>query len=200
MLPWDQRIARLLVPSLIPLNITPNQVTTASLFLGLGAGILYATGTPNLGAVLFVFSSLLDHADGDLARTTKTATRFGHYYDHIAGAICYVSLFIGIGVSLRNGELGVWCIAMGGVAGIAVSGIFTMRLVMAVEHGDEFLTQPCFAGFEIEDVLYLVAPITWFGGLLYFLVAASVGTPIFGVWQIWKYFRWVQRPSSGCRD
>ena len=110
-------------------------------------------------------------------------------------------LGIDIGGGLHDGELGLWYIVMGVFTGITVNPSFVMRLIMAFENGSEFLTQPCFAGFEIEDVLYLVAPITWFGGAPYFLIAASVGAPIFGVWQIWEYFRRKRLASSlGCKD
>ncbi len=188
-LPWDQRLARGAVKPLARVGVTPNQVTTLSLFLGLAAAGLYGWGNRDLGAVLFIASTLLDHVDGELARLTGTTSRFGHYYDHVTGGVCYVVLFVGIGIGLRHGDLGGWAILMGILAGIAVSAIFSMRVFMEHDRGDEFLAQPSFAGFEIEDVLYLVGPITWFGALLPFLVAACVGAPIFAAWQVWVFLR-----------
>ena len=190
--PWDQRIASGLVEPFARLGITPNQVTTVSLALGLGAAGLYGWGGgiwPHVGAALFVLSTVLDHVDGQLARRTNSASRFGHYYDHVAGAISYVGLFVGIGVGLRHGDFGGWSILMGVVAGITVTAIFAMRMYMERNRPSGYLDQPTFAGFEIEDVLYLVAPITWFGLLDPFLTIACVGAPIFAAWQILDYLR-----------
>ncbi len=191
-MPWDQRIASGFVEPFVRLGVTPNQVTAASLMLGLLGAALYGWGVgfaPHVGAAIFALSTVLDHADGQLARRTGTSSRFGHYFDHVAGAISYVGLFIGIGVGLRHGDLAGWAILMGAAAGICVTGIFGMRMYMERRRPSGYLDQPSFAGFEIEDVLYLVVPITWFGWLEPFLVVACIGAPVFAAWQILDYLR-----------
>ena len=60
--------------------------------------------------------------------------------------------------------------------------------------GKSATEQPCFAGFEIEDVLYLIGPITWFGALRPFLIAAGIGAPIFMLLVIYLFF--VQQRKS----
>ena len=45
------------------------------------------------------------------------------------------------------------------------------------------------AGFEVEDILYIVGPITWFGLLDYFLVLAGIGAPLFLIWTAWETSR-----------
>jgi len=35
------------------------------------------------------------------------------------------------------------------------------------------------AGFEVEDTLYVMGPVVWFGFLKYFIVAAGIGAPLF---------------------
>ena len=56
--PWDQRLARLLARPLSATPITPNQITTLSLTIGLLAALLYAHGgwAVHLGAACFVLS------------------------------------------------------------------------------------------------------------------------------------------------
>ena len=44
------------------------------------------------------------------------------------------------------------------------------------------LDQPSFAGFDLGDVLYLIAPLTWLNWLAPFVFAAGIGTPIFCLW------------------
>ena len=51
-------------------------------------------------------------------------------------------------------------------------------MIMEDRGGKSATEQPCFAGFEIEDVLYLIGPITWLGVLRPFLIAAGIGAPL----------------------
>ena len=85
--PWDQRLARHLIRPFAGTRLSPNHVTSISLASGLAAAVFYGLGGhwAHLGAVLFVFSVLADHADGELARMSQRTSRFGHYYDVVAG-------------------------------------------------------------------------------------------------------------------
>lgn len=188
--PWDSRLARGLVYPLRHTGITPNHVTTLSLLFGLSAGVLYASGESRLAdgaALLFILSALFDHADGELARLTGRTSRFGRYYDLVVGWIVYVALFMGIGWGLRDGALGGWSIVLGLVAGISISVIFALLFEAEERSGKAAVQQPEVAGFQIEDVMYLVGPITWFGGLQPFLIAAGIGAPLFAAWTAWTH-------------
>ena len=48
---------------------------------------------------------------------------------------------------------------------------------------------PGFAGFELEDGIYLLAPITWFGYLLPFFATASIGAGVYFLWTALTLFR-----------
>ena len=78
--PWDQRFATALMRPLRATPITPNQITTLSLAIGLLAALLYAQNgwAVHLGAACFVLAFWLDHADGELARMTGRSSPFGH--------------------------------------------------------------------------------------------------------------------------
>jgi phosphatidylglycerophosphate synthase len=63
------------------------------------------SGSPRrmaLGGALFMLAVLVDHMDGEFARLTGLTSRFGHYYDHVAAGLGYVSLFVGLGIGLRS--------------------------------------------------------------------------------------------------
>ncbi|MBB4929993.1 phosphatidylglycerophosphate synthase [Lipingzhangella halophila] len=67
-------------------RITPNQLTIAALFCGLGAAACFAFGLwPFLiaGAVLYYLCFLLDCMDGKLARLTDQETLFGSWMDYV---------------------------------------------------------------------------------------------------------------------
>jgi phosphatidylglycerophosphate synthase len=186
--PWDQRLAHLLMQPLAATRITPNQITTLSLALGLLAAALYAAGgaVVHLGGACFVLAFLLDHADGELARMTGRTSAFGHYYDLVAGGAVLVALFVGIGIGLQDGALGAWPLALGIAAALATAATIALRLELERRAGKDATRQPNMLGFEIEDLMYLVGPITWLGLLEPFLVLAGIGAPLFALFVLWQ--------------
>lgn len=182
--PWDSRLANALVRPFRDTALTPNQVTTVGLATGLSAAMAFAAGGgwAHVGAGLFVLSALLDHADGELARMTGRTSPLGHVYDRIADLVVKVSVFAGMGFGLRHAWLGSWSGVAGLVAGISFVTIFLLRSELARRMGRSALDQPAAGPFEIEDILYLIAPLTWSGHLQAFVAAASVGAPLFAIW------------------
>ena len=190
-IPWDQRAARIMVRPLATTPITPNQITTLTLLVALTGAVLFAIGEAQIsywGAGLFVTARFLDHFDGELARLKGSASRYGYYYDYAAGALSYTALFLCVGLGLRGGALGGWAIALG-LAGAASAGI---ALVLNLEidrrresnGGADAVGYPSFAGFELEDGIYLLAPITWLGWLTPFFVAAGIGAVVYCLWTL----------------
>lgn len=197
--PWDQRLARLLVRSLAGTPVRPNHITTLSLALAFGAGALYARGeavAANWAAALFVLARFLDHADGELARLTGRTSRFGHYYDFAVGALSSAALFIGIGFGLSGGVLGVWSSVAGIVAGSCAFVAMALGLgVEARQSPNKGGYYPAFGGFELEDGIYLVAPLTWLGALLPFFVLAGLGQVVFCLWMGLRFARARRTPA-----
>ncbi len=188
--PWDARVANFLVRPLRNTGVTPNHITTLRLLTGLAAAGAFAVGHKswvNWGALLFVVSNVIDHADGELARLTGKTSKWGHYYDLYSDALVQILLFVGMGYGLRDSGLGTWGLPMGIVAGLSIAVIFFLRMIIEDRKGKSAIEQPYFAGFEMEDVLYLLVPVTWFGWLPHFLMAAAVGSPIFALWTLWDF-------------
>ena len=196
---WDQRLARWLVRPLARTPIHPNHLTWASLAIGLAAAALFAQGDAlyaNWGAVAFMTAAFMDHTDGELARMTGKTSRFGHYLDLVCAAITYTALFAGIGLGLAQGAMGREAAVLGVVAGVSVAAIFTARLYLEERFGGDIAHQPNFAGFEPEDVLYLIGPITWLGWLEPFLIAAAIGAPAFLLVVFWQIGRSILRQGG----
>lgn len=186
----DQLLARLVVRRLRHLPITPNLLTLLSLIVGLGAAWRIAQGGNSIhwGAAMFIFAAWLDHWDGEFARQTGQTSEFGHYFDYAAALVNYCALFIGIGYGVRDSWIGASAAPMGIVAGLAVLMIFLLRFWVELRDGRSAIRQAVFGGFEIEDTLYIVGPITWLGWLPSFLVVATVGAPIFLTWIAYDAF------------
>ncbi len=194
-IPYDQRLARVLVRPLARTPLSPNHITAATLVLALAAAGLFARGDPaaaDWGAGLFVVARFLDHFDGELARLTGKTSRFGYYFDNVSGGVSYAALFAGMGIGLAAGPLGGWALLLGAAGAIAALAALFLNLGidkrMELAEGDA-IGYPGFAGFELEDGIYLIAPVTWLGWLTPFFVAAGIGATIYCLWTAWSLLR-----------
>ena len=116
--PAGWRIATTLAPT----RISPDAVTLASLVLGVIAGHLFWYANPWInaaGVVLFVWSDVLDSADGQLARLRGTSTRMGRILDGLADSARFLSLYAHLGARLYVSGWG-W----GGVV-LALAALFS---------------------------------------------------------------------------
>ncbi|HEV2703914.1 MAG TPA: CDP-alcohol phosphatidyltransferase family protein [Steroidobacteraceae bacterium] len=200
--PWDARLGRRLVTPLKDSWVTPNHLTTVRLLVGVAGALAFIPGSwgwTNLAALLVVVSNFLDHTDGELARISGKTSRIGHLYDLASDALVTILLFccIGIGVAGsggRNIPFGAPAALMGTVAGAAVALIFYLRMRIEEVLGKAGTRQGSMAGFETEDILYLLPLVTLFNGLTPFLLAASVGAPLFALLVIVDFIRVTRRP------
>ncbi|MBF0578044.1 CDP-alcohol phosphatidyltransferase family protein [Dysgonomonas sp. GY617] len=81
------------------LGITPNAVTIASIFIGVGSGICFYFDNfwvTILGILLLVWANSYDSADGQLARMTKQFSALGRVLDGFAGNLWFASIYIAI--------------------------------------------------------------------------------------------------------
>jgi len=173
--------------------VTPNQLTTVRLALGVAAAASLAVGGavagpvaalpgetfwPHLGAGLFVLSMLFDRADGDLARMTGRTSPGGHLYDLIADGMSDALLFIGLGLGLRDGAFGTGAIGFGFLAGLSIALIFYLVMRIEAIEGERGGELPSFGGFDVDDAIILVPFGIWFGVGETLLAAAAAVTPL----------------------
>lgn len=81
------------------LGVTPNAITIASIFLGIGAGIMFYF--PELwlnviGMLLLIWANSFDSADGQLARMTQQYSRLGRILDGLSGDFWFATIYIAI--------------------------------------------------------------------------------------------------------
>ncbi len=81
------------------LGVTPNAITIASIFLGIGAGVMFYF--PELwmnviGMLLLVWANSFDSADGQLARMTKQYSRIGRILDGLSGDLWFAAIYVAI--------------------------------------------------------------------------------------------------------
>ena len=83
--------------------VTPNQLTFVGLLFGIASGISYFQGGGLyyfLGALFLFIASVLDCADGPLARIKNMQSEFGKILEGMADYTVGISAFLGISLSL----------------------------------------------------------------------------------------------------
>lgn len=81
------------------IGVTPNAVTIASIFLGVGAGYcFYFTNIwiNLLGILLLVWANSFDSCDGQLARLTGNYSPIGRILDGLSGDLWFVAIYTAI--------------------------------------------------------------------------------------------------------
>lgn len=81
------------------LGITPNAITIASIFIGIGAGVAFYYNNiwiNIVGTLLLVLADSFDSADGQLARMTKQYSRLGRILDGVSGDFWFAAIYIAI--------------------------------------------------------------------------------------------------------
>lgn len=81
------------------LGVTPNAITIASIFLGVGAGICFYYNDILInivGMFLLVWANSFDSADGQLARMTKQYSRIGRILDGLSGDFWFATIYVAI--------------------------------------------------------------------------------------------------------
>lgn len=87
------------------LGVTPNAITIASIFLGVGAGVCFYFNyiwINLLGMFLLIWADSFDSADGQLARMTGQYSRIGRILDGLSGDLWFAAIYVAI--CLRENE------------------------------------------------------------------------------------------------
>lgn len=119
----NRAIAMRVVPLLVWLRLTPNQVTLFGLALGLIAATRFGQGAESwlAGALWLQLSFILDNCDGTLARLTDRSSGFGSWLDTVSDCLVNMGFFFGIAAGLaRDTGKGLWLVC----GGVAAAGVF----------------------------------------------------------------------------
>lgn len=137
-------------------GISPNAVSVGSIFLGVGAGVLFYFDDwrPTLaGIALLVMADICDSADGQLARMTGRFSRLGRILDGVCGDLWFIAIYVAIALRLTAGW-GPWIWLLAAAAGACHS----VQAAMADYYRNFHLF---FAkgknGSELEDAARVVA-------------------------------------------
>jgi phosphatidylglycerophosphate synthase len=178
----DRRISRALTRLLVPTGIRPNQITLASMTIGIISGVLFASGSPQgetVGAFLFLLSTIIDGCDGELARLTHQESELGARLDLVGDNIVHLFLFGGIALGLHQ-RLEDPRAALLGVV-LVVGVVLAMATVYwcLVHRSPTRAQRAFFDAFGSREFAYLLVVLTLVGCLEWFLWIAAFGTYVF---------------------
>ncbi len=94
---YGRPVARFIANSLKKTNLTPFHVTIGFTISGLLAVVCILSGYFGAAAFFLIFKSILDAADGELARLKKTPSYTGRYFDSVADIILNLLIILAIG-------------------------------------------------------------------------------------------------------
>ncbi|MHB8286346.1 MAG: CDP-alcohol phosphatidyltransferase family protein [Caulobacteraceae bacterium] len=189
---WTHLAARVVVRPLIGTGVKPNHLTTLRLLTGVGACAAVAVGAPvwtAWGGALWLLSAFLDRADGELARIGGMSSPGGHKYDYVADVLVNSLLFVAAGVGVRHGWLGAWAMPLGLIATLAMLTCWITGEAYQQLEATGAKPYPSRWGFDIDDGLYLIAPLIWLGLMSFVVLGAAIATTIMAILQVRKLQR-----------
>jgi phosphatidylglycerophosphate synthase len=118
-------------------GITPTGLTIAGALIGMAAGaLLYDERLGLVAFALLIFHSIVDSADGQLARMTGQVTDLGRVLDAVGGYVTHVAIFLAIGANLLHRGWSAWILVWMLLAGIATA----IHAQMYVYYRDSYIT------------------------------------------------------------
>lgn len=132
-------LAHLVVLCLAPLRVPPPLVVAASGATGIAGAAELARGHLLAAALLLQLKTVLDNADGQLARLTDRTSAFGRYLDSEMDLLVDAALFAALG--WRSGDA---VLALAGFAALTVvlSVNFNLERLYRAEHGGSGVAMP----------------------------------------------------------
>lgn len=148
-------LAHVVVLALLPLRVPPPVVAATSGATGIAAALVLADGRLVLAALLVQLKTVLDNADGQLARLSGRVTAFGRYLDSELDLVVDAALFAAIAWVTRDPLL-----ALAGFAALTtVLGVnFNLERLYRAERGETIEPMPETVGGAagVLRALYLV--------------------------------------------
>jgi phosphatidylglycerophosphate synthase len=141
------------------------------------------------GGVLWLLSAFLDRADGELARIGDMKSERGHNYDYMSDVLVNSMIFVAAGIGARHGWMGIWAAPIGALATVSMLICWIIGERYQLLEGSGRKAYEGRWGFDLDDGLYLIAPLIWFGLMSFVVVGAAIGTSIMAALIVVRYQR-----------
>jgi phosphatidylglycerophosphate synthase len=133
---FHRRCSRVITRLLVGTPVTPNQVSVASLAIGSVAIWCFWRATPLSalwGVILYAIATVLDHADGEIARLTFQESRFGAHIDWTIDTIIHSGLVLSMAVTAGGQPM--QFVGLFSALGVTLSALFARYLPLEIALG-----------------------------------------------------------------
>ena len=117
---FNRPVGRLLSKVLVHTPVSPNQVSIASILIGVASGWFFGAGQFLFGAIVLQISAIVDCIDGDLARALFKQSFVGKWLDLAGDQVVHFAVFAGIGIGVARSNPSGPALALGASAAIGV--------------------------------------------------------------------------------
>ena len=125
----NRRAAALLVKAVYRTRVTPNQLTWVSAVMGWVSAALFAQGDPTsfvAAGIAAQLSSIIDGADGMLARARGQCSEFGSHLDLFLDRVIDFSVFAGIALGASRHFQAPHLLALG----LLATGLYQLQIIL----------------------------------------------------------------------
>jgi archaetidylinositol phosphate synthase len=136
-------LASPVVQALLPLRVSPSAVVLANATAGLGSVVLITQGQLIGAALLLQLKTVLDNADGQLARASGRTSALGRYLDTEADLVVNVALFAALAYAA---DAPVLALAAFVALTVVLSADFNEDVLYRRARGETVVTEPSAAG------------------------------------------------------
>jgi phosphatidylglycerophosphate synthase len=188
----NRRFSRPMARALARTPVTPNQVSVVAFLTALASGAIFALGIAPLAGLVAQVSSVVDGADGDLARAKGMSSRWGGIFDAVLDRYADVAIL---------GGMTIWAVQHEDWPGAAVAGFLAVlgSLVISysrarVEASTEVALSDGLLGLASRDVRLLLVFLGALVGQAYWtLVILAALTNVTVAWRL-LYLKLSLRP------
>jgi hypothetical protein len=191
---FSRPASRLLTRFFLNTPISPNQITFISFFLGLASAFYFFQGsywTSVLAAILLVFSTWVDGADGEIARLKFMESEIGKKLDIYGDNIIHFLVFTAIGVGICNKTGETIYLYLGGLAGLGgLLAFFLLSPILLKNRSKLFhANEPDLAEkFANRDFIHFLFLVSLIDQLEIFIMVAAIGANLFTGYLVYSRF------------
>lgn len=189
---FERKISLAITRRLAVTRVTPDFMTLVSVGIGLLGAPFFLSASPVyqlIGALLFLTHSILDGCDGELARLKFMESPHGAILDFWGDNVVHVGVFACMAAGLSFAQEATWPLALGALTVIATLGAAACQsrdiMLDTAVGGDATWIARVAEAFSHRDFIYLVIALSAIGKGHWFLIIASIGTPIFFGLLLW---------------
>jgi len=164
---------------LCKINVTPNQISFFSFILVLFSAYLFSTGLSNylvVGGLIYFFSAILDHSDGEVARVKGVESKFGMWFDGVLDRVGDVFVLIGIsiGVFVKSPKIEILILVLFAVISTTIWRFLTLYTDSILNFDKNTTIKAKKIGFDAPMMYFLVTLAALFDKFVYLLLFFAI--------------------------